>query len=173
MSESAHDDELAAFQAALARLTPMPEGINITQLMFHAGRLAAPRRSWAWPCAAAASTLLALSLGAALLFRPVPQPAERIVQVLVPTPAAPDPQPERPIPATDETPMTRPIAGNGDYLQLRREVLAKGLDALPPPAPWPAVAPADDADTLLDLPRGSREPWLLRFKRSLKLGDAS
>ncbi len=171
MSEPAHDHELAAFQAALARLTPMPEGIDIAQLLFRAGQLSAPRRSWAWPCAAAASMLLAIALGSVLVLRPVPQPAERIVEVLVPAPTRPAEPPERPIPATDETPDTHPLVGDGDYLQLRRAVLAQGLDALPPPTPWPAVAPMDHTENLLDLPRGGDNLWFLRL-RSLKSGDA-
>jgi hypothetical protein len=143
-------------------------------LLFDAGRLSAPRRSWAWPCATAASMMLAVTLGCVLLLRPVPQPTERIVTVFVPSPP--------PIPSTDETadpPLPPSIStdtegpvSDGDYLRLRREVLARGLDALPPPAPWPTAAPVDDADTLLDLPRGSRDPWFQRLKRSLKSGDA-
>jgi hypothetical protein len=182
MSEPAHDDELAAFQTALARLTPTPDGINIARLLFRAGQLSAPRRSWAWPCATAASMMLAATLGTVLLLRPIPQPAERIVQVFVPSPIPPATQVERSIPSTAETPVPpfqpsiptdteRPLDG-GDYLRLRREVLANGLDALPPSVPWPAAMPADDTDILLDMPRGSREPWLLLLKRSLKSGDA-
>jgi hypothetical protein len=173
MSEPPYNDELAAFQTALARLTPAPEGINIARLLFQAGQRSAPRRSWACPCAAAASLMLALALGSVLVFRPTPQPPERIVQVFVQPPTPPAIHVEQPIPPVVEMPDTPRPAGEGDYLQLRREVLAKGLDALPAPAPWPAAAPADDADTLLDLPRGSRESWFLRFTRSLKSGDAS
>jgi hypothetical protein len=182
MSEPAHD-ELAAFQAALARLQPAPDGINIARLLFRAGQLSAPRRSWAWPCAAAASMMLAATLGSVLLLRPVPQPAEHVVTVYVQTPALPAPRPEPPVPSTGETPVPplRPSlsaererpSGADDYFQLRQKVLARGLDALPPPAPWPAAAPADDTDSLLDIPRGSRELWFLRLKRSLKPGDAS
>jgi hypothetical protein len=173
MSEPAHDNELAAFQAALARLTPMPEGINIAQLLFRAGQLSAPRRNWVWPCAAAASLLLAIALGCVLAFRPAPRPAERIVEVYVPIPASPAEQPQQPIPSTEETPDTPRPVSDGDYLQLRRAVLAQGLDALPPPAPWPAVAPSDDADTLLDFPTDSRELWFLRLGTTRKNGAAT
>jgi hypothetical protein len=190
--------ELAAFHAALERLTPAPDGINIARLLFRAGQLSAPRRSWAWPCATAASMMLAIALGSVLLLRPAPQPAERIVTVYVPSPIAPPPQPEPATPSLAngrrqpaggaDQPAGQPHqpadagrhltsggipSGDGDYLQLRRQVLAHGLDALPPPQPWPAAAPADDTDTLLDLPRGSREPWLLRLKRSLQFGGPS
>jgi hypothetical protein len=183
MSEPAHDDELAAFHAALARLTPTPDGINIARLLFRAGQLSAPRRSRAWPCATAASIMLAATLGTVLLFRPTPQPAERIVQVFIPSPTPPPSRPEPPIPSTGEmlVPPSQPSISThterrldgGDYLRLRREILANGLDSLPPPSPWPAAMPADDTDTLLDLPRDSREPWFIHLKRSLKPGDAS
>lgn len=176
MSEPAYNDELAAFHAALERLTPTPDGINVARLLFRAGQLSAPRRGWAWPCVAAASMMLAVALGSALLLRPAPQPVERIVTVYVPTATQPS------IPSTGATPVPPPPplsiseareGSEGDYFQLRRQVLAHGLDALPPPQPWPAAAPADDTDTLFDLPRGSREPWLLRLKRSLQSGGPS
>jgi hypothetical protein len=183
MSESTHDDELTTFEAALARMTPMPEGINIARLLFQAGRLSAPRRSWAWPCATAASMMLAATLGLVLVVRPTPQPAERIVTVFVPSPTPPAHQPELSLPSTGETPVpvpqpslatdTEQPPSEGDYLQIRRAILAKGLDALPPPKPWPAAMPAEDTDTLLDMPHDSRDPWFLRLKRSLKSGDAS
>src|SRR5215475_11600472 len=105
MSESAHDDELAAFQAALARLTPTPDGINIARLLFRAGQLSAPRRSWAWPCATAASIMLATTLGSVVLFRPAPQSTERVVQVFVQPPTPPAPQVEPPIPSTGVSPV--------------------------------------------------------------------
>jgi hypothetical protein len=184
MSGSAYDGrrdagptELAAFQSALARLQPAPDEINIAQLMFQAGQLSARRRRWAWPCATAASILLAAALGSVLLLRPTLQPAERIVTVYVPAPTAPQPQPESTIPSTGETPIPPPLSAPGgdesDYLRLRREVLFHGLDALPPSPPWSAAAPVDNADTLLDLPRDSHEPWLLRLKSSLQSGGSS
>ncbi len=190
MSEPAYNNDrrdagptdLAAFHAALARLTPVPDGVNIARLLFRAGQLSAPRRSWAWPCATAASMMLTLALGSVLLLRPAPQPVERIVTVYVPAPTQPPAQAEAPIPSTGETPvppLPSPSVWEGkegsdaEYFQLRRQVLAHGLESLPPPQPWPAAVPADDADTLLDLPRGSREPWLLRLKHSLQSGGSS
>ncbi len=174
--------ELAAFHAALARLTPAPDGVNIARLLFRAGQLSAPRRSWAWPCGAAVSMMLTVVLGAVLLLRPAPQAAERIVTVYVPAPTQPPPPAEVPIPSAGETPVPPPPSpsvwegkegSDGEYFQLRRQVLAHGLESLPPPQPWPVALPTGDTDTLLDLPRGSREPWLLRLKHSLQSGGSS
>ncbi|HEY7326730.1 MAG TPA: hypothetical protein VH592_03760 [Gemmataceae bacterium] len=185
MSEQAYNDdrrdaaltELAAFQNALAHLSPSPEGVNISRLLFRAGQLSAPRPSRAWPSITAASLMLAVALGSMFLFRPAPEPTERIVTVYVPAPPLPMPQAELSPSSTGETPMpdTTPVTGGGDsdYLRLRREVLAHGLDALPPPTMWSAALPNADTDNLLDLPRGSREPWLLRLKRSLQSGGPS
>jgi hypothetical protein len=182
MSEQACNDdqrdtgptELAAFQAALARLSPAPDGINLARLLFRAGQLSAPRRSWILPCATAASTILVVVLGSVLLIPPVRQPAERIVTVYVPVPSVPTHQLEVSTPSTNDS-LALPSAsissaGDTDYLRLRSEVLTHGLDALPQPTMWSTAMPAVDTDSLLDMPRGSREPWLLRLKHSLHSG---
>lgn len=177
MSESTHD-ELAEFQTALARLMPSPDGINVAQMMFRAGQLSAQRRSWAWPSAAVASMMLAATLGFVLLLRPVPQPNERIVTVYVqppPAPTSPAPPVESPIESNEKMPVplyqTSIPRGESDYLRLRRDILTYGLDALPPPTPWPAAPPAVESENLLDLPKDSREPWLRYLKHSLQSGD--
>ncbi len=177
MSGSTHD-ELAEFHAALARLTPTPDGINLAQLMYQAGRLSAARRNGVWRIATAASMMLSLGLGSMLWLRPLPQPTERIVQVFV-QPPAPPPEPtpptnDEPTPALSEPDLptdARQAGGETDYLRLRRQVLAHGLDTLPPPTPWPAAAPPVDTNTLLDLPKDSREPWIRFLKHSLQSGD--
>lgn len=181
MSGPTDDEALAALQAALSRLTPAPDGINVAQLLFRAGQVSVSRRNWAWPCATAASTLLAAALGGVLLLRPEPQPTERIVTVYVKQPAPPAPHPEPSVPGLspspkgvpDVRPGTESPPGEGDYLRLRQEVLANGVDALPPPAPWPAGGQAKDPDTLLDMPQGTQELWFLRTKHSLPSGGAS
>ncbi len=171
MSEST-DDELAEFHAALARLKPTPDGIDLAQLMYQAGRRSASRPSGVWRIATAASLLLSLVLGSMLWLRPVPPPTERIVRVFVQPPAPP---PEPPSPANDAPPPVatepRGTIEPNDYLRLRRDILTYGLDALPPPTPWPAESPAKDVDTLLDLPKDSREPWIRFLKHSLQSGD--
>ncbi len=177
MSEST-DDQLAEFHAALARLKPTPDGIDLAQLMYRAGRLSARRWSWAWPSAAVASMMLAATLGFVLLLRPVPQPTERIVTVYIqppPAPTSPAPPVESPIESieTMPVPLYQPSIprGESDYLRLRRDILTYGLDALPPPTPWPSAPPAVESENLLDLPKDSREPWIRFLKHSLQSGD--
>src|SRR5262249_34791087 len=87
MSGPTHDADLASLQAALARLTPAPGGINIAQLLFRAGQASVPRRGWAWPCATATSLVLTMALALVLVVRPGPQPVERVVTVYVEPPA--------------------------------------------------------------------------------------
>ena len=178
MTESAHDADLAALEAALARLAPPPDPLNRDQLLFRAGQESVRGQRRAWACATAASLLLSAALGAALLLRPGPQPAERVVFVRVETPpAAPPPAPRQPpvpdIPPPEPEDVERP-PGDASYLELRRGVLAGGVEALPRPAPWPGPVRRSDLDTLLDLPPGSaREPWFLRIKNALESGDVS
>ncbi|HJT77145.1 MAG TPA: hypothetical protein VJ739_08085, partial [Gemmataceae bacterium] len=149
-------------------LTPTPDGIDVARLLFRAGQASVPRRGWAWPAATGASALLAATLAALLVLRPVPQPAERVIVERVPAPPTERAVPVPP-PAPDETASVPAESDqpreDGDYLQLRREVLARGVEALPPPAPWPDAAPAD--------PDGAPAPWSLRLKRALQTGDAS
>jgi hypothetical protein len=178
MPEPTHDPELAALQAALSRLRPAPDGINVARLLFCAGQASVPRRGWAWPCATAASALLAAALGSVLLLRPVPQRADRLVIVRVETPPPAEPPAAR-APAAPGTPAAgAPEEGDrepsrSDYLRLRRGVLANGVEAFPPPAPWPTAGPPNETDTLLDMPRGAGGPWLLWLKHSLQSGGAS
>jgi hypothetical protein len=175
MPDPTHDD-LTALQAALTRLTPAPDGIDLGRLLYRAGQASVPRHSRAWPWATAAATLLAAALGAVLLFRPAPPPTERIV--VGHDRAPPDETPvARQLPAPGVPPDAAEDADRGrsaaDSFRLRQEVLARGVDALPAPTPWPAAARRGDADTLLDLPRVGREPRLPRLKDFPRSGDAS
>jgi hypothetical protein len=178
MSKPALDVELAQLQTALARLTPTPDSINLAQLLFRAGQESVPRRGWAWPCATAAALLLAAGLGGMLLFRPGPQGVPHVVFVRVEVPATSAEQSGGMQPWASAVP-SEPKARDRppdetDYLTLRRQVLAHGVDALAPLAPWPDAAPSRNLDALLDLPpEVSREPSFLRMKNLLKSGDAS
>jgi hypothetical protein len=172
MSEPIHDAELAALQSALTRLNPAPDGINLAQLMFRAGRASVPPRGWAWPGAAAVSLLLAAVLGVALALRPGPQVIDHVVTVSVVEPSLDKEPPAPPIAAA--APAAEPQPRTSETLKLRQQALANGLDALPASTPWPAAAPPRNLDTLLDLPAdAAQDPWFQRLKHSLQSGDAS
>lgn len=130
--------ELAAIQAALAALTPQAAGLDRDRVMYLAGRAAAcqPARrraaAWLWPCATAASLMLAAVLG---LRGPRPsEPAQ--VAAFAPSPYQPD---------------------ANTYLRLRELVLARGVDALPEPT---VSSGRGDAQPLRPLDRKHVEAWL-------------
>jgi hypothetical protein len=183
MSEPAHDPELASLRDALARLRPAPDPIDLGRLLFRAGQASVPRRGWAWPCATAASALLAAALGAGLLLRPAPPTVEHIVVVHDQPPPAPTPEP-----AAREQPVLPAVAratpedtdrgqGAGDYFRLREQVLARGADALPAPTPWPAARGGTDLNSVLPGFQGPDDPaqgqWFRRLKNLSQPGGAS
>ena len=109
--------DLAAVEAALASLAPRPATLNRDWVMFLAGRAAAAQSGrrwtrWLWPCATAASLLLALALG--VRGQRPSAPAHQAPQV-----------------GASAAPAARP--GPHTYLKLREVVLARGVDALPEP----------------------------------------
>ena len=108
--EQNQNEDLKAFEAALAALTPRADRLDRERLMFLAGQAmaearqgqpgrqtsctvadgtptgpAAPRR-WPWPAAFAAMTAVAASLLVAILIRPA-QVVERVVERIVEVPA--------------------------------------------------------------------------------------
>lgn len=115
-------------EAALARLTPAASGLDHDDLLYRAGQASVRRRCRAWQFSTAGITLLFVGL---LIWQPRTTPGERIVYVPVqPAPAAKLAQSESSTPA-------RPIearAVEASYLQLREQVLRRGVDALPAPA---------------------------------------
>lgn len=141
MSQPEH--ELKAVEAALAGLVPSAGGFDRDCVLFRAGQNAAPRRPL-WPCVSAALALLSIGLGAALLMGPEPVVVERIVYL----PALVTPEPEPPDVAAAEPSWP----GKPRYYQIRDELLARGLDALPQPPPL-QPGPPPPAHPLLR-PRG-------------------
>ncbi len=124
---SAQRDGLSPIEEALAALRPAASGPDRDRLMWEAGR-ASRRTPTAWPVATA---LLALAV-AALALWPREAPPPRVVQRVVyvtrePAPALPASLP--PVAAVPQALAWKP-AGPG-YLELRRAVLARGVDALP------------------------------------------
>jgi len=116
--------ELSAVEAALASLAPRSSGLDRDRLMYLAGQAAglktARRRpaAWLWPCATAASLLLAAVLGLRGP-RPGEQVASRPVEVTPPAPAIEKPRQSDP----------------NEYFRLRELVLRHGVEALPDARP--------------------------------------
>lgn len=134
--------ELAAVEAALAALAPRPAAVDRDRLMFQAGQAAAARAlgprhaAWRWPCATAASLVLALVLG---LRGQRPQPAgPDAAGVATSAPAVHRPDPSA-------------------YLELRALLLAHGVDALPETS---ASADPNPAQPLRPMDRTRFEAWL-------------
>ena len=137
MSEKPVKNDLSAVEAALGSLQPTPSGVDRDRLMYLAGEAAAGRSlsrrrrraDWLWPCAAAASMLLAV--GFALMWVSA-EPEARIVYVERGD-ETPEPAPQPTAVAEQGTDITSPRKTWGtDYLQLRRLVMTEGVDALPP-----------------------------------------
>jgi hypothetical protein len=110
--------ELAAVEAALASLALRPAAVERDRLMFLAGQAAAlkatrRRGAWRWPCATAASLLLALGLGLR------------------------GPRPGEPVSTPDRLAAAVPIGAQTDlntYAKLRSLILTQGVGALPGPS---------------------------------------
>jgi len=136
MSQRKMNDELAAFEAALASLSPAESRIDRDRLMYLAGRVSGasagakpprggPLRASLWPVATAASLLAAVTVVAMFLGRG-PRVVEKVVYVRVDV-EKPQPEPRRP--------QSSAVAGQerqpARYLELRRLIVAQGVDALP------------------------------------------
>jgi hypothetical protein len=135
MSQKKMNEGLPAFEAALASLSPAASAIDRDRLMYLAGQavgVKSPQRrfvaKWLWPCATAASVLLAVTLTGVMLGRG-PQIVEKIVYVPAEAPAIQPGTPTSPKKIDKAPRRTKRI--RGDYLQLRRMVVAQGVDALP------------------------------------------
>ncbi|MBN1911744.1 MAG: hypothetical protein JW818_18530 [Pirellulales bacterium] len=74
-------NELKAFEAELATLTPRPGGLDVRRLMYLAGQTSARRSARAWSAAFAAMTAVAATLAVALLLQPGPKTIEKIVRI--------------------------------------------------------------------------------------------
>ena len=137
MSQKPMKNDLAAVEATLGALRPAPSGVDRDRLMYLAGEAAAgrslgrrrQRADWLWPCATAASLLLAVGF-ATMWF--AAEPEVRIVY-MERGDETPKPAPQPTAAAEQDTDITSPRKTWGtDYLQLRRLVMTEGVDALPP-----------------------------------------
>ncbi len=157
MSSEHHEAELKELESALRELAP-PSTLDREALMYQAGR-ASVRQGWAWPAAAALSSMAALALAALLWMRPAPEPVVRFVPVPTPGPQAPvrpDP-PRSPAPPLTSAEQPGPVAalaeppawpGSAEVVRLREHLLHWGLDGLPPDQPA-AMSAADTPASLL------------------------
>ena len=180
--------ELAGVESLLRSLRPAAGGLDRDSLMFHAGRLSARGSPWAggvwfWPSAAAAMTVLAVTLGAALMLRFNEPPVERIVYLPIQPPARSTPQNDhqpvqttgRPTSDVEPTAFPRRVAAHSSaakesgaadadrwqtrtsYLEVRSRVLAHGIDALSGLSPAPTGAAPEPTG---DLVPATRRDWL-------------
>jgi len=124
---SAQRDGLSPIEEALAALRPAACGPDRDRLMWEAGR-ASRRTPTAWPIATALLAVAVAALAAWPREAPAPRVVERVVYVTRdPAPAVPVSLP--PVAAAPQEQAWQP-AGPG-YLELRRAVLARGVDAIP------------------------------------------
>lgn len=156
---NAADREL---EAALAGLQPAHVAIDRDRLMFQAGRASVqPKGRGLWPVLSAG---LAAALVLSVATRPDPAQTQRLAADLAPSVLL------APSAAAEATPDP-----SGDYVTLRREVLQKGLAALPDPPAAPVADRHADLETLLGPPpqnRTGRWPWESNILDKL-IGDPS
>ena len=143
-------EDLAAVEAALASLNPTPCGVDRDRMMFRAGRASAektsppgrrPLTSRLWPCATAATTLLAVTFASLWLAGRGQPVAERHLKPSREMGVEEQQAGEHPAAVAPSTEVARDRKRfRTDYLQLRQWVLTRGLDELPQPV---AVPPSD------------------------------
>lgn len=127
---SASDPELEALETELRRLVPCEDHLRRDLLLFRMGQ-ASGGRSWWWPLAVAAPTLLSLVLAGVLLLQPSPQVIREVAREQVES-------------ATNlEIPLVEASYGDEleSYRRLQDQLLNQGLQGLgeaprfePPPA---------------------------------------
>jgi len=115
----------AELERALRGLRVARAPIDRDRLMFRAGQVAARRRTRGWQCIAAA---LLVALGASVSLHGVPREPQQVVRVVERVVVQPVPT-VSPMPAV----TWKPSAGWIEYVRMRDEVVAKGIDALPQP----------------------------------------
>ncbi len=149
---------LAAVENALSSLTPTPTGVDRDRVMYLAGRAAAERSPdsrlrayWLWPCATAASVLLAVTFATMWAGRGEPVVVYRDRPV-----AAPRQSQRRDAAIEEKVESASPRKQwRTDYLRLRRLVITQGVGAFPESE----AAPASDVETLR---------WRSGFDRTLE-----
>jgi len=173
MPEEIHGQELAAVEAALAALAPLPARIDRDHLMYRAGQSSARQPGFVWPGLSAGLAALSVALGAALVLRPLQPPVERIVYVQLQPPPAP-PASQQPTPPDTDTAAEESgsLAAPSERLALQKQVLRWGLDGLPNA---PSAAPPEQPLTLDGLlgtpPKPPDRPSFFRLETWINPGD--
>lgn len=150
---------------ALAVLEPMPTALNRDQLMFAAGAAGRDRAVTFWKrivCGQAVAACLVVGVGIALSdfqsntrgsFRDVAEKSPPTAATKSVAPAAlPKSSPTTIHAASEDADETSAVA---KYLQLRSNVLALGLNALPNPSAPPSNVDVGSLEESLQLPRGT------------------
>ena len=163
MSESTSDPKLAALEKSLTALVPVPGRIDRDQLLFRAGQASVRTRPWLWPTSTALLAVVACVLGTALVMRPAPTTADRVVYVPVPPPAGMSAAPRHPVVAPSSPGTLSSIgdtenlwASSAEYLQQRNQAIRWGVDALPQP-PSAASSMQTSVESMLGLPEKKAE----------------
>ena len=133
-------------EAMLGTLKPQAPAFSGEEIAFEAGRRAGRMQLRRWRAAAA---ILVGALGVSLLARPQPTAVEKVVYI---QPAAQT----SPRVTLDERPYAVASPRRDAYLNLRRDIVERGIDALtdPHPASDPTTARILRAGSTLDELRG-------------------
>jgi hypothetical protein len=131
------ENQMTPLEAALAALDPRPAALDRDRLMFLAGQRSVRRRGWGWMSLSAVLASAATLLAVLLLYHPRPQ----IVYV-----HAPDVQPQQaPVLVVNDDRWNEQIKA----LQVRNEMLHRGVEALPEPARFDERVPPLTIDSLM------------------------
>jgi hypothetical protein len=166
---------------ALAKLRPVPAGMDTNRLLFEAGQVARDRDVAFWRRVSLAQFALMATFGcvaAVLVVKLVTTPPEVQIHYVVEVPQTPEEAPP-PRAASEETPVYPPGGGFvaatpdpdalAEYLRIRQDVLTAGLGLLPDHKPRPAApVSADELERSLNLPSGvlAVPQWQPRKPRS-------
>jgi hypothetical protein len=140
MSPEKSDPKLVALESALASLAPAAGSLNRDLVLFQAGRAAALKRRWLWPCATASLALFSGALSVFLALSLQAQPPPQVVYVRVgndPSQAKSQAEPELSpgdftVSSVDRAnPRSAPLS----CFHLEQLVQHWGVDALPDSSP--------------------------------------
>lgn len=162
---------------ALAKLRPVPAGVDTNRLLFEAGQVARDRELafWRWVSIAQFALMATFACVAAVVLVKLASTPPQVQVVQVEVPPKPEPAPPRPAPDPAYAPAGGFVHAAPDpdalaeYLRVRHDVLAAGLGLLPDHKPRPTdPVSADELERSLNLPSGvfTVPQWQPRKPRS-------